>query len=123
MRCRHCGDPNPDVLHMFAKGPAPPLRVGSLVVAKKATDVCHPGEVGVVFEEYRLHDHAAWGTIFESGRHNGFNACKVQWFLRVTGEVCEQLERYGFENIRRLDKDFESGVFAPGFRKAHTVLA
>ena len=60
MRCRYCGDPNPGVLHLFAKGPAPSLQVGSLVVAKKATDTCDPGQVGVVFEEYRLHDRAAW---------------------------------------------------------------
>ena len=31
MRCSHCGTPNPGVLHLFAGGPAPALR---LVVTK-----------------------------------------------------------------------------------------
>ena len=80
MRCAHCGDPNPGVLHLFAAGPPPALRVGSLVVAKKTTGVCGVGEVGVVYEEHRLYDRAGWGIIFESGRHDGFNACEVEWF-------------------------------------------
>ena len=41
----------------------------------------------MVYEEHRLYDRAGWGIIFESGRHDGFNACEVEWFLTVTGEV------------------------------------
>ena len=89
MRCAHCGDPNPGVLHLFAGGPSPALRVGSLVMTKKTTGVYDVGEVGVVYEEHRLYDRAGWGIIFESGRHNGLNACEVEWFLTVTGEACE----------------------------------
>ena len=122
MRCRQCGDPNPDVLHLFARGPAPCLRVGSLVVAKKATGVCDLGDVGVVYEEHRLHDVVGWEIIFEGGRHDGFNACEVDWFLTVSGEVCEQLQGYVFENVRRLVEDFNRGMFAPAFRLAHVGL-
>ena len=122
MRCAHCRDPNPGVLHLFAAGPAPVLQVGSLVVVKKATGVCDAGEVGVVYEEHRLYDRAGWGIIFENGRHDGFNACEVDWFLTLTGKVYEQLQGYAFDNARRLAEDFERGVFAPAFRAAHTRL-
>ena len=118
MRYAHCGDPNPGVLHLSAGGPA--LRVGSLVVAKKTTGDC---EVGVVYEEYRLYDRAGWGIIFESGRHDGFNACEVEWFLTVTGEACERLQGYAFENVRRLVEDFDRGLFALAFNMASTRAA
>jgi hypothetical protein len=118
MKCAHCGDPNPGVLHLFAGGPSPALRVGSLVMAKKTTGVCDVGEVGVVYEEHRLYDRAGWGIIFESGRHNGLNACEVEWFLTVTGETCEWLQGYAFENVRRLVEDFDRGFFAPAFNMA-----
>ena len=123
MRCAHCGDSNPGVLHLFAGGPVPALRVGSLVVAKKGTGVCGLGEVGVVYEEYRLYDRAAWGIIFENGRHDGFNACMVEWFLTVTGEVCERLQGYAFENVRRLVDDFDRRLFAPAFNMASARTA
>ena len=111
MKCAHCGNPNPGVLHLFTGGPVPALRVGSLVVAKKTTGV---GKVGVVYEEHRLYDRAGWGIIFESGRHDGFNACMVEWFLTVTGETCEWLQGYVFENVRRLIEGFRPRPFRAG---------
>jgi hypothetical protein len=123
MKCAHCGDPNPGVLHLFAGGPSPALRVGSLVMAKKTTGVCDVGEVGVVYEEHRLYDRAGWGIIFESGRHNGLNACEVEWFLTVTGETCEWLQGYAFENVRRLVEDFDRGLFAPAFNTVSARVA
>ena len=101
----------------------PLLRVGSLVVAKKATGACEPGEAGVVYEEHRFHDRVGWGIIFETGRHEGFSACEVDWFLSVTGEVCEELAGYAFENARRLGEDFGEGRFAPAFEMARTRTA
>ena len=118
LRCKHCGDPTPDVLHLFASGPPPNLRVGSRVAAKKATGVCEAGERGIAYEIQRLGDYASWGIIFESGGHDSFNACQVDWYLEVTGEVCEQLQAYAFDNVRRLIEDFETGVFASAFTLA-----
>ena len=112
MRCRHCGDPTPDVLHLFASGPPPALRVGSLVAAKKATGVCEAGERGIVYEVQRLDDRANWGVIFESGGHDSFNACQVDWYLEVTGEVCEQLQAYAFDDARRLVKILKAGCLS-----------
>ena len=117
-RCRHCGDPTPDVLHLFAGGPSPDLRVGSRVTAKKATGVCEAGERGVAYEVQRLGDHASWGIIFEGGGHDSFNACQVDWYLEVTGEVCEPLQTYAFDNVRCLTEDFAGGVFDPAFTLA-----
>lgn len=118
LRCRHCGDPTPGAMHLFASGPTPDLRVGSRVAAKKATGVCEAGERGIVYEVQRLDDRAIWGVIFESGSHDSFNACQVDWYLEVTGEVCEQLQAYAFDNVRRLVEDFEGGVFAAAFALA-----
>ena len=85
-------------------------RVGSLVVAKKASGVCDPGERGVVYE---LGKRPGWSVIFQSGRHDGFSPCDVDFFLDVTGEVCEELSDYTFENVLRLVDDFGRGTFAP----------
>ena len=77
---------------------------------------------GVVYARYRLHAHANWGIIFQSGRHDDFNACEVNWFLSVTSGVCEALQEYTFENAKCLTEDFERGVFAPAFRMARGCL-
>ena len=91
----------------------PQLRVGSLVVAKKASGVCDLGERGVVYEVYELGKRPGWSVIFQSGRHDGFSPCDVDFFLDVTGEVCEELSDYTFENVLRLVDDFGRGTFAP----------
>ena len=108
MKCAHCGDPNPGVLHLFAGGPS----------------ACAQGrQPGDGEEDHRLYDRAGWGIIFESGRHNGLNACEVEWFLTVTGEACEWLEGYAFENVRRLVEDFDRGLFAPAFNTVSARVA
>ena len=43
-----------------------------------------------------------WSVIFQSGRHDGFSPCDVDFFLDVTGEVSEGLTGYTFENVTRL---------------------
>ena len=120
MRCHYCGDSNPGVVHLFAHGPAPDLRVGSIVVAKKATGVCGAGEAGVVYAEHRLHERVGCGILFEGGNHDGFNACEVDWYLTVTGEVCEEVADYAFKDARRLTEDFCDGRFAPAFNMIKT---
>lgn len=88
-------------------------RVGSLVVAKKASGVRDLGERGVVYEVYELGKRPGWSVIFQSGRHDGFSPSDVDFFLDVTGEVCEELSDYTFENVLRLVDDFGRGTFAP----------
>ncbi len=43
MNCVHCGDPLPGPWHMSQEDRLPELRVGSLVVAKKASGGLRPG--------------------------------------------------------------------------------
>ena len=113
MKCVHCGDPLPGPWHMSQEDPLPELRVGSLVVAKKASGVCDRGERGVVYEAYELGERPGWSVIFLSGRYDGFSPCDVDFFLDVTGDVCEELSGYTFENVLRLTDDFGRGDFAP----------
>ena len=116
MNCVHCGDPMTRVSgpwHLWPDSPLPQVRVGSLVVAKHASGVCDPGERGVVYEQYELGNRPGWSVIFQSGRHDGFSPCDVDFFLDVSGEVCEELTGYVFENVWRLARDFGRGAFAP----------
>ena len=98
--------------------PLPDLKVGSLVTAKKATGVCDRGEPGVVYERYELDGRPGWSVIFKTGRHDGFSPCEVDFFLDITGEVCEELSDYVFTNVLRLSSDYTSGHFAPAFKIA-----
>ena len=113
MNCVHCGDPRPGPWCLSPEDPSPHLRVGSLVVAKKASGVCSPGEPGVIYEAYQLGNRPGWSVIFRSGRHDGFSPCDVDFFLDVTGDVSEELTGYAFENVTRLAADFGRGRFAP----------
>ena len=113
MNCVHCGDPIRQAWHLGQGKPLPELRVGSLVVAKKVSGVCDLGEPGVVYAQYKMGGRPGWSVIFESGRHDGFSPCDVDFFLDVTGEVCEELNGYRFRNSGRLADDFARGVFEP----------
>ena len=113
MDCVHCGHPLPGSWCLSQEKPSPELRVGSLVVAKKGSGVCDPGEQGVVYKQYELGNRPGWSVIFQSGRHDGFSPCDVDFFFDVTGEVCEELTGYTFENVGRLADDFDRGDFAP----------
>ena len=110
MNCVHCEDPLPVPWHIGQEESLPQPRVGSLVVAKKATGVCDPGERGMVYE---LEKRPGWSVIFESGRHDGFSPCDVDFFLDVSGDVCEELSGYTFESVPRLVDHFGRGDFAP----------
>ena len=111
MTCVHCHGPLSDGWHIGTTEPLSVLQVGSLVVAKKTSDVCDPGECGVVYEAYGLVGRLGCSIIFESGRHDGFSPCEVDFCLDVTGEICEPLAGYRFENVHGLCVDFASGVF------------
>ena len=113
MTCVHCHGPLSSGWHIGETEPLPVLQVGSLVVAKKTSDVCDPGERGVVYEAYGLAGRLGCSIVFESGRHDGFSPCEVDFFLDVTGEVCEALAGYRFANAHRLYVDFGNGVFEP----------
>ena len=81
-----------------------------------------PGERGVVYEAYELGERPEWSVIFQSGRHDEFSPCDVDFFLDVTGEVCEELAGYTFENVPRLVDDFGRGDFTPAINHQFTLL-
>lgn len=91
------------------------LRVGSLVIAKRHSAVCEPGERGVVYEVYCINGCQGWGVIFARGAYDGFNADDVEAFLELTGEVCAALVTYVFRNVLELARDFDAARFAPAF--------
>ena len=113
MNCGHCGHPLPGPWCLSQENSLLKLRVGSLVVAKQGSGVRDPGERGVVYEQYELGKRPGWAVIFQSGRHDGFSPCDVDFFLDVAGEICEGLAGYTFENVVRLADDFGRGHFAP----------
>lgn len=99
-----------------------PLRVGSIVIAKAHTGVCHPGEPGVCYEQYTLGGRPGWGVIFARGAYDGFSPDEVALALIDTGEVDEAIAGYQFRNVLQLARDFDRGLFAPAFAAAAVMV-
>jgi hypothetical protein len=95
--------------------PHPPIQVGSLVVARRASGVCAAGERGVCYEVYQLDGRPGYGILFQRGRYDGFSPADVETFLDVTGRVCLEVASYRFTNVTQLARDFEQGRFAAAF--------
>jgi hypothetical protein len=93
----------------------PPIKVGSQVIAKRASGVNAPGERGVCYEVYQLGGRPGYSFIFERGRYDGFSPQDVEMFLHVTGQHCPAVADYQFANVTRLARDFEQGRFAEAF--------
>jgi hypothetical protein len=98
----------------------PPIEVGSLVIAKRASSVCDTGERGVCYEVYHLGGRPGYSIIFERGRYDGFSLDDAATFLHVTGEVCPAVAAYRFTNVTQLARDFEQGRFAAAFLPVKT---
>jgi hypothetical protein len=93
----------------------PPLQVGSLVTAKRASGVCATGERGVCYERYQLDGRPGYGIIFQGGGYDGFSPADVEMFLDVTGRVCPEVADYRFTNVTQLTRDFAEGRIATAF--------
>jgi hypothetical protein len=93
----------------------PPIQVGTMLVAKKASGVCAAGEHGVCYELYQLGGRPGYGIIFRGGGYDGFSPDDVELFLDVTGRVCPEVARYRFANVTRLAQDFRDGRLANAF--------
>lgn len=93
----------------------PPIKVGSLVIAKRASGVNAAGERGVCYEVYQLGGRPGYSFIFERGRYDGFSPEEVNTFLHVTGQHCPAIADYQFANVTQLARDFERGRFAEAF--------
>lgn len=97
----------------------PPIQVGSLVTAKRASGVCDVAERSVCYEAYELAGRPGWSFIFESGRYDGFSPADVDTFLEVTGAVCQAVADYQFQNVGQLCRDFHDGRFDSVFHVKH----
>jgi hypothetical protein len=93
----------------------PPIQVGSLVVAKRASGICASGERGVCYEVSQLGGRPGYGILFQRGGYDGFSPDDVATFLDVTGRVCPEVAGYQFTNVTRLAQDFRDGRFAAAF--------
>jgi hypothetical protein len=101
----------------------PPIHVGSLVVAKRASGVCAAGERGVCYERYQLGGRPGYGILFQGGGYDGFSPNDVEMFLDVTDRVCPEVADYRFTNVTQLDRDFRAGRFAAAFPPLKTYTA
>jgi hypothetical protein len=93
----------------------PPIRVGTLVTAKRASGVCTAGERGVCYEVYELGGRPGYGILFERGGYDGFSPQDVEMFLDVTDRVCPEVADYRFANVTQLRLAFVQGRFAAAF--------
>jgi len=95
--------------------PLPPIQIGTVAIATRASGVCDVGEVGVRYEVYTLGNHPGYSFIFERGRYDGFSPEDVEMFLSVTHTVCDKVADYQFTNVTRLLRDFCLGRFVAAF--------
>lgn len=94
------------------------LRVGAIVVAKLSTQVCDPGDRGVVYEQCSINGRPGWSVLFQGGGFDGFSRGEVDELLTVTGEICASVIDYRFTSVLQLCRDFEAGRFAAAFPAA-----
>jgi hypothetical protein len=95
--------------------PTPPIQVGTMAIATRASGVCDVGEVGVCYAVYTLGGRPGYSFLFEKGRYDGFSPEDVAMFLTVTDTVCPTVADYQFTNVMRLLRDFRLGRFAEAF--------
>jgi hypothetical protein len=93
----------------------PPIQVGTLVIAKRASGVCAAGERGVCYELYKLDGRPGYGILFQNGGYDGFSPDDVEMILDVTGRLCPDVADYSFANVTQLSRDFQAGRFAVAF--------
>jgi hypothetical protein len=99
----------------------PRIQVGTVVLARRTTDVCDPGEIGVCYEVYALGGRPGYGFLFEKGRSDGFSPDDVRHFLLVTDEVCPSIANYVFTSVIWLQRDFKRGRFQEAFGPSGTT--
>jgi hypothetical protein len=93
----------------------PEIRVGTLVIARRASGVCAAGERGVCYEVYQLDGRPGYGILFQHGGYDGFSPDDVALFLDITGRVCPAVADYRFTNVTRLHRDYREGRFVAAF--------
>ena len=91
-----------------------PLVIGDLVKCTRAVLGNEEGTPGVVYEMYDIGDGPAVSVIFENGNYDGFSLKEQPLYLDRMGH-CIELSDYKFENVMKVSKDFDDGVFEVAF--------
>lgn len=87
------------------------MRVGSIVVLKRALLGNARGAKGICYEEYDVGIRPAGHSfIFENGRYDGFDHIEQEELLEEVG-FSGDLSGYKFANVIRLSDHFKAGVF------------
>lgn len=98
----------------------PPVRVGTIAIAKQNTPASlNTYEVGVCVE-------ARFGYLFlfEQGGLGGFSPedCREDEYLMLTEEVCEDVASYQFKDSETLERDYKKGVFKRAFSLRYDAM-
>ena len=93
------------------------LTLGSIVLSRQCNAVCQIGESGVCYEQYTIGNRPGWSIIFRDGGYDGFSPDEVNRFLYITGEISNSVSRYQFQNVRKLIRDYNCGLFTMAFKR------
>ena len=87
-----------------------PLIVGDIV--KSTCEILDnpEGTEGIVYEEYYIDKDRGVSVIFQNGEYAGFSSTEQSLYLKRVGHEHE-LSGYEFENVMKVSRDFEKGVF------------
>lgn len=92
------------------------FKVGDIVRVGKACMDNPPGSYAICYEVYQLGGEPGCSLIFQNGRYDGFSKSDLILFdVHLRGH-CERIEDYLFKNVLKLEEDFRSGLFEPGFK-------
>lgn len=86
------------------------LRVGDIIKLKVSMFGNKKDDVGVVFEEYDIIRKGGVSVIFRNGEYDGFSVDEQEEYLEKIGHNTS-IEKYKFNSVIRLSKDFERGMF------------
>ena len=99
-------------------------RVGTIAALTVPCLGNEAGVSGICYDVYELGDFTGYSFIFENGNYDGFSPDEVESFLVVLdhyGTDERYFWTYKFENVIKLGKDFESGVFGEPFSEAQIL--
>jgi len=91
------------------------IRIGSVVRAKCATEVCFIGELGVCYGISDFEGQKVYGFIFETGRFIVLSLDDAAQALSITDRICEAVADYAYAGDAQLKTDFHKGRFAAAF--------
>jgi hypothetical protein len=92
-----------------------PIRVGTLVCARRNIDAGRAGEHGVCYRVDSVAGRARYGVLFERGGYCEVSREIAYDYLTVSNRVCPAVAGYRFTDAGQLERDFETGRFADAF--------